>query len=497
MHLSFGFKSENMKRYKYILLLILAFTFSSACKKSFLDVDNNSQFFRQSYVKDLSTMEQFMNGIYVMMNQYYEHGIAAAYSEITADNLKPLSSGTQLLIPQYSWTQTPTNITEYNVGSSTSTASSMNGVWTSCYVIIRACCFVMEDIDKYRNEDPDKADNIKGQALAIRAMAHFRLANVFAQNYQFSADASHLSVPYITTSDITKSYKRETTETVYKNIQADLENAIEILSNNITDTRFMNKAAAKALLSRLYLFKNDYTKAKQLAIEVCNQFPLLTIANGYPNDLFKDKKPNQSEVLYRFTPMNTSAVTNFIGRYFRGSLLRFVATTDLATALKENTSDVRNTWVTNASGLWNVTKFPSGVTPEITPAPAAAETAYYPPAIRSSEMFLTVAEASAQLGDEATARTYLDAIRKRANPTIASITATGSALIDSIYKERRKELAFEGLRMFDLQRWKVGVHRKDVLTGLPKDLNYPNDKAISPIPLQDIKLEGLEQNNGY
>ncbi|WP_315816497.1 RagB/SusD family nutrient uptake outer membrane protein [Paraflavitalea speifideaquila] len=72
---------------------------------------------------------------------------------------------------------------------------------------------------------------------------------------------------------------------------------------------------------------------------------------------------------------------------------------------------------------------------------------YYPPIIRSSEMYLTAAEASAKINDDNTAKFYLNAIRKRADPTIADITATGNALIDSIYKERRKELCFEGFRM--------------------------------------------------
>ncbi|WEK35463.1 MAG: RagB/SusD family nutrient uptake outer membrane protein [Candidatus Pseudobacter hemicellulosilyticus] len=96
-----------------------------------------------------------------------------------------------------------------------------------------------------------------------------------------------------------------------------------------------------------------------------------------------------------------------------------------------------------------------------------------------------------------TARKYLDAIRMRSNPEIVPIDAVESALIDSIYKERRKELSFEGIRMYDLQRWNKGVHRKDAKLSSATDLNYPSDKSIAPIPLQDVRYAGLLQNKGY
>ena len=481
---------------KYVFIVILFYSIIIvSCKKSFLDVDNTSQLYRQTYVKDLNTMSDFMNGIYVMLNGNYENGIGAAYPELVADNLKPLASGTQSLLSHYSWAQIPSDNLDFTIAES---SLSMNGSWKTGYLIIRACNFVIEDIGKYRDENPGKADDIKGQAYAIRAMVHFKLVNIFAQCYNFSSEATHPGVPYITTSDISKHISRQTVAEVYDAIITDLDRAIELLPSNIADTRFMNHAAARAILARTYLFKEDYTNAKSIATDICNQFPLLTIGNGYPNDLCKEKKPDQSEILYRLTPVTQPGITSaFLGARFRSTTLRYTATNDIAKLLVENPNDIRRTWVTNSSGLWNVTKFPQGVTPELNLTVALPQIAYYHPVIRSSEMFLVVAEAAAKTGDENMARSYLDAIRKRSNPSVASLTATGAALIDSVYKERRKELAFEGLRMYDLQRWKLGVHREDVLSGFPKDLPYANDKAISPIHILDVKQEGLSQNIGY
>jgi hypothetical protein len=376
----------------------------------------------------------------------------------------------------------------------------MDGYWGTGYKSIKNCNFVIGDVDKYKPENAALADNIKGQALAIRTYIYFKLVNTFAQPYSFTAGGSHAGVPYITKEDISQSFTRNSVAEVYDNMIADLNTAINLLPATTTDTRFFSRLSAKALLARIYLFKEDYANAKSLATEIATQVPLMTIANGYPNDMYKFKVPSQTESLMQCTP-SASPATNFLGRYFRTSSLRFYATSDIAVILTENANDVRRNWVKDTivggNAVRAVKKFPVSVAPEVNPVITIPEIAYYPPLLRSSEMFLTVAEAAAKTNDETTARTYLNAIRKRANPSIADVTATGPALIDSIYKERRKEMAFESLRLYDLQRWKLGVHRTDAVFPAAKDLNYPNNKLIAPVPISEISLGGLIQNPGY
>ncbi|WP_394334995.1 RagB/SusD family nutrient uptake outer membrane protein [Niastella yeongjuensis] len=217
----------------------------------------------------------------------------------------------------------------------------------------------------------------------------------------------------------------------------------------------------------------------------------MTISAGYPNDLFKNKSPEQTEVLFQATPV---AVGGFLG-YSLKSAFYHVATNDIASILRENSNDVRKNWVKDTTGSRiKVVKFPSSVAGALFPV---AEGDYYSPVLRSSEMFLIAAEASMRTGNENDARMFLNAIRRRANTTISDVTATGPALLDSIYKERRKELCFEGTRMFDLQRWKLGVQRQDVFQGYQSTLLFPDNKAISPIPGQDVNLMRLSQNDGY
>lgn len=477
------------QRLHFFLLFIFSGIFFS-CKKSFLDIVDNTEVTRQNYITSLNAVEEYLRGTYGMFNQYIMFSSNSVYPELSADNLKPLASPPQMLMPQYSWTQQKTSS---SAGYITIPADvNIDYLWKSSYLVIRSCDLVIEYADNYKNEDPLKAKQLKGEAFALRALLHFMLVNTFAQTYSYTADASHPGVPYITNSDITVAFSRQTVAEVYSNMINDLTSAIQLMSSSTVEIKRFNQLAAKALLTRVYLFKGAFAEAKAMATEVMSSAALSTINDGYPDVMFTGSPTKKTEVLLQATPGDVFS-TSFIGRYLRGNNTRFLATADIANLLQENQSDIRSKWITSSPMGWNVTKFPKGVAG----LRAVPEADYYQPVIRSSEMFLTAAEACVKTGDENSARIFLNEIRKRADPLAATVTASGAALLDLIYKERRKELAFEGLRMFDLQRWNAGVHRQDVLRSEWSTLPYPSNKAIAPIPLNDVTLAGLTQNTGY
>ena len=78
---------------------------------------------------------------------------------------------------------------------------------------------------------------------------------------------------------------------------------------------------------------------------------------------------------------------------------------------------------------------------------------------RLAEIYLNYAEAKFELGDEATAREYLNKVRARPSVNMPPIpaTVTGEALRQRIYNERRVELAFESHRFWDVRRWKIAI----------------------------------------
>lgn len=74
---------------------------------------------------------------------------------------------------------------------------------------------------------------------------------------------------------------------------------------------------------------------------------------------------------------------------------------------------------------------------------------------RLAEFYLNYAEIMYELGDEETAREYINKVRGRQSVQMPPVTATGLELRDKIRNERRVELAFEGHRFFDVRRWKI------------------------------------------
>lgn len=114
-------------------------------------------------------------------------------------------------------------------------------------------------------------------------------------------------------------------------------------------------------------------------------------------------------------------------------------------------------------------------------------------AIRYADVLLMAAEAEAQSGGS-NAENYLNQVRARAyGDNSKDYSATEGSLLDAIYTERRKELAGEGHRFFDLVRTNKAAAAIDGFT--------ENKNELFPIPLIELKLaEAVDrwgQNPGY
>ena len=141
------------------------------------------------------------------------------------------------------------------------------------------------------------------------------------------------------------------------------------------------------------------------------------------------------------------------------------------------------------------------------------------PFFRLAEIYLNYAEAKFELGDEATAREYVNMVRRRPSVNLPDIPAsvTGEDLRRRIYNERRIELAFESHRFFDVRRWKIATTVentkiysydifKDLTTGakryekvilLDKSGTFPEYKSLLPIAQDEIQKTGLAQTLGW
>lgn len=110
--------------------------------------------------------------------------------------------------------------------------------------------------------------------------------------------------------------------------------------------------------------------------------------------------------------------------------------------------------------------------------------------LRFADVLLMASEAYYRQGLEDKSRTELNKVRSRAGLT--DVSASGTSLFDAIVKERQTELAFEGVRYFDLVRWGLA----------PQVLGSSGFVAGKhehfPIPLDEITNNDLiSQNAGY
>ena len=92
-------------------------------------------------------------------------------------------------------------------------------------------------------------------------------------------------------------------------------------------------------------------------------------------------------------------------------------------------------------------------------------------------------------GNDALAREYLNRVRERT--TLSDVNASGSALTQAIYNERRLELVGEGHHFFDLVRTGRAAQEIEGFTA--------GKNELFPIPLVEIQLAGNRwlQNQGY
>ena len=112
---------------------------------------------------------------------------------------------------------------------------------------------------------------------------------------------------------------------------------------------------------------------------------------------------------------------------------------------------------------------------------------------------LIAAEASLP-GNETDALAYLNALVAQRDLSFSGYNSTGAALLNDIVTKRRKELAFEGDRFFDLNRLKMTITRASNPGAIPAPLSiaYPFDKKPDfPTEIQANPNIASQQNPGY
>ncbi|WP_438423474.1 RagB/SusD family nutrient uptake outer membrane protein [Aquimarina macrocephali] len=362
--------------------------------------------------------------------------------------------------------------------------------WEDLTRIIASTSIIIRKAESisFPESEQEDAEQYIGEMYALRALAFHNLQLLFAQPYNFTSDASHLGVPipnFTTLGDggTIQEPGRSTTAEVYIQIENDLLKAIGLMKAKSSPSR-MDVYAAKALLARIYLHMEDWRKASDTATEVIENSGNKLLENQeYIASWTLD---NNSETLFTLVNNETdNSGTSSIG-YFYLTYKDAFATDDFVNTLSN--TDVRKELYSVDDGVNLVEKFPK----------VAAQDDNIQ-ILRLSEIYLIKAEAHAQLNENIDAQQALDAIIQRADPTAAVSTETGQVLIDKVILERRKELAYEGFRLYDLTRYRM-TFNKFLQDGDPIIISAPENRTIMPIPIDEINVNpniANQQNPGY
>jgi hypothetical protein len=275
-----------------------------------------------------------------------------------------------------------------------------------------------------------------------------------------------------------------------------LKTAFQDAPDFVNSSRF-SKYSIEALLAKVYLYMGDNTSALAAAADVINNggFTLVTPGNYVTYWHDPAHRDDQVETMFEVDAdvINNNSFDDYAGMYENGYNDIYASSQlyDLYSATDARRALLIPGTTKNGAAAYIVDKFPNASSPDRDNIKV----------LRLSDVYLIAAEASLP-GDEAGARSYLNDFVAQRDPSFAGYSSTGAALLNDIVTERRKELAFEGDRFYDLNRLKMAVDRASNPGAIPAPLTiaYPENKRLAPIPLNEIQVNpniAGQQNPGY
>jgi hypothetical protein len=336
---------------------------------------------------------------------------------------------------------------------------------------------------------------LEGAALFARAFAFYNLSQVFAPAYGTVPDTTHLGIPLRLHSEIASISTRSTLGQTYQQIINDLDSAEAFLPvtaplNNASRNRPV-RMAAQALLARVYLSMRNYPLARAYADSALRFYDSLIDYNSLDTTASIPMGVLNNETIYQASFLGSN---QFIGSYYCSIAGGFYSSTRIDSSLisSYDPNDLRRVvyyhYKPNDSsylkGSYTGTNFCFG-------------------GLATDELYLIRAEGAARAGDYLSAMKDIDTLlvrRWRTGSFPGYTVASWQEALDTVLLERRKELAFRGLRWTDLRR--LNAEGANII--LTRDqggfsgirLQPGSDLYTLPIPPDVLNLTKMQQNPG-
>ncbi|WP_298538751.1 RagB/SusD family nutrient uptake outer membrane protein [uncultured Aquimarina sp.] len=488
-----------MKKIKYNIKSIVFFvllTMIVSCSDDFVDVaseDENSEDFFNSE----EDYQSALIGAYDLLQSTY---LNVMLGEIASDNT--LAGGE-------SASDTP-GIQEIDDMVHTPVNAQLRDIWSWMYAGVNRANYIMEFQDK---TDFAGKEEVIAQTRFLRAYYYFELVKWFG-DVPLAIDRRIL---FGEETDFDRAPK----EDVYALIEEDLQFAADNLPAIQAETGRVTQGAARALLGKVYLFQDKFSEAATVLDQViAGPYDLVT---DYES-IFEQEGENNIESVFEVqytdeegagfgclqcsegnVAVGFNGIRNYSGPLFESGFSFNIPTQEVVDTFEAG--DIRldvaildiDAWAADQGATFSTGFEHTGYfnrkyiarQGDLNTGDANLTNPNNYRAIRFADVLLMAAEAHNKKSpsNDGQALIYLNRVRSRAQ--LGDVTATGAALTDAIYQERRVELVGEGHHFFDLVRTgRAATEIDGFVTG---------KHELFPIPLIEIQLAGnrWEQNPGY
>ncbi len=492
-------KNKIFKKIIFTVITVSAFTFS--CTDDFVEITPEYSIDSENYFNSVDDYYNSLVAAYDMLQSTYANAIVG---EFASDNT--LCGG-----------ENPTDVIGWQQIDDmvhTPTNSNLRDIWNWMFAGVQRTNYFMEFKD---NIDFEGKEEMIGEIRFLRAYYHFELVKWFGPiplkvDERFKL-GDETTIP------------RSPVSEVYAQIETDLVEAINVLSDTPAETGRATKGAAQALLGKVYLFQEKFADAAQVLEEVIssNNYSLV---EDY-NSIFEHEGENGPESVFEVQYIDVegasfdclqcvegnvavgfSGVRGYEGPLFTpgfsfnvptqeavdqfepGDLRKDVAILDIEAWADETGAEY--TTGNEHTGYFNRKYLPRKRRPEAQGDLNLTNPNNYR-AIRYADVLLMAAEAYNRGGiSDAKAQEYVSMVRARAfGDDNHTITLSGAALTEAIYHERRVELMGEGHHFFDLVRTGRAA---DEIEGF-----VSGKHEVFPVPLEEIEFSNgnWNQNPNY
>ena len=496
-----------------INILIASALLFTACD-SYLDQNPLSELGAGSFYKNVTEIEQGVNGTYNAFRLYPERQFHL--SEVRSDNI-------------YGVGMTGVRPHEHvnNFAITLATNEYMEEAWKASYESIMRANTVLEYISEDLVGNRDRYNRMVGEVKFLRGLAYIDLVRYFGPVPIIDRLVSQAEALEIGRSPVAD---------VYDLIIADLKDAANLLPGSYSSSNDRGRAtswAAKGILARVYLTRsgprlhpdgpclgtNEYRDALALLNDIINNSPHRTLTEYA--DVFDLGNENNAEIIFdiQFTSGGYGTGASYPGEMAGQDYWASIGFPySIGLENKDVSYDLIDSYGTTDKrydfnvilGYINVTTAQYVEDPVCIKFSKSDQKTWgisnsdFPmnfPVLRYTDVLLMKAECILQgaSGSQSEVDELVNITRSR-----AGLESLSNVTLADLMEERRKEFHAEGLRWHDLVRtgmvldvMNAWMPKEDVRGQMPSSINYT--QIIYPIPQNEIDIKkGLyTQNEGY